>query len=42
MDNLARGLKRNYVALVEAVSAAIDSADPIGLLAGGAPLDEYG
>ena len=41
MDDLARGLKREYAALVDAVTAAIDRADPIGLLAGGAPRDEY-
>ena len=39
MDNQAKRLKRDYVALVEAVSTVIDRADPIGLLAGGAPLD---
>lgn len=41
MENLVRRLKREYVVLVDAVSAAIDKADPIGLLAGGAPSDEY-
>jgi hypothetical protein len=31
-----------YQSLVAAVSRAIDDADPIGLLEGGAPADEYG
>src|SRR5687767_15191250 len=32
---------RRYQALVSAVKAALDSADPIGLLEIGAPSDEY-
>jgi hypothetical protein len=41
LTNLHRTYKRNYARLVEAVSNAIDRADPIGLLAMGCPTDEY-
>jgi hypothetical protein len=41
MDDASRRLKREYAALVAAVSAAIDKADPLGLLASGAPPNEY-
>jgi hypothetical protein len=41
VDDLAERLKREYAALADAVAAAIDRADPIGLLAAGAPRDEY-
>ena len=34
--------KARYQSLVVAVKRAIDYADPIGLLEGGAPADEYG
>jgi hypothetical protein len=34
--------RRRYAALVAAVARAIDEADPIRLLAIGAPADEYG
>lgn len=33
--------KRRYQTLVAAIQRAIDDADPIGLLEGGAPADEY-
>ena len=33
--------KARYQALVAAIQRAIDDADPIGLLEGGAPADEY-
>lgn len=35
-------MKARYKSLVAAVARAIDDADPIGLLEGGAPADEYG
>ena len=35
-------MKTRYQALVAAVERAINDADPIGLLRGGAPADEYG
>lgn len=35
-------MKARYQSLVAAVARAIDDADPIGLLEGGAPADEYG
>jgi hypothetical protein len=35
-------MKARYQRLVAAVERAIDDADPIGLLEGGAPADEYG
>ena len=35
-------MKACYQSLVSAVERAIDDADPIGLLEGGAPADEYG
>lgn len=35
-------MKARYQSLVVAVEHAIDDADPIGLLEGGAPADEYG
>ena len=34
--------KARYEALVNAVTTAVDAADPIGLLKSGAPPDEYG
>ncbi len=34
-------MKARYQSLVAAVARAIDDADPIGLLEGGAPADEY-
>ena len=34
-------METRYQALVEAVERAINDADPIGLLEGGAPADEY-
>jgi hypothetical protein len=34
-------LKRDYRGLFDAVSAALVAADPIGLIADGAPVDEY-
>jgi hypothetical protein len=36
-----KGARRRYKALVAAVKAAVDTADPIGLLELGAPSDEY-
>jgi hypothetical protein len=33
--------KARYQTLVAAIQRAIDDADPIGLLEGGAPADEY-
>jgi len=33
--------KRDYGGLFDAVSAALIAADPIGLIADGAPIDEY-
>jgi|SRR5215510_9979511 len=41
LTNLHRTYKRKYARLVEAVSNAINRADPIGLLATGCPTDEY-
>ncbi len=35
-------MERRYQALVAAVERAINDSDPIGLLEGGAPADEYG
>jgi hypothetical protein len=35
-------MERRYQALVTAVERAINDSDPIGLLEGGAPADEYG
>ena len=34
-------MKARYQSFVAAVERAIDDADPIGLLEGGAPADEY-
>jgi hypothetical protein len=36
-----KGARRKYKALIAAVKATIDAADPIGLLELGAPIDEY-
>ena len=36
-----RDAKRQFAALREAVSRALRDADPIGLIEGGAPVDEY-
>ena len=41
LKDLHRDSTRKYNRLVDAVSNAIDRADPIGLLKSGAPLDEY-
>lgn len=41
LKNLGHDYKREYARLVEAVSRAIDRADPISLLSWGAPADEY-
>lgn len=41
LKNLHRTYRREYARLVEAVSHAVDRADPIGLLAMGCPADEY-
>jgi hypothetical protein len=42
LKGLHRAYQRKYARLVEAVSQAVDRADPIGLLAMGCPADEYG
>jgi hypothetical protein len=41
VKDVHRTYKREYARLVEAVSHAVDRADPIGLLAMGCPADEY-
>lgn len=41
LKDLHRTCKRGYARLVEAVSHAVDRADPIGPLAMGCPADEY-
>jgi hypothetical protein len=41
LKDLHRTYRREYARLVEAVSHAVDRADPIGLLAMGCPGDEY-
>jgi hypothetical protein len=42
VKGLHRAYQRKYARLLEAVSQAVDRADPMGLLAMGCPADEFG